>query len=279
MASMNRYPTAGRRQRPCRLPAVVLGVLFLPLAQAQEAGAWRFSASVYGYLPSISGKTTFPAEPGTGIEVDASKILDSLKMTFMGSLDVNNGRWGVFSDVIYLDLGNSKTNTRNFSIGDAGVPAGTTADLRFDFKSWVWTVAGEYMLASEPHLTIGLMGGARMIDLKQTLEWDITGSLGPLSPAGRSGSSEVDATVWDAIVGVKGRYAFGDQRRWKLPFYLDIGTGESKMTWQAAAGIGYAFGWGEVNALYRYLDYDMKSGMKIKSIRFNGPMLGATFRW
>ena len=31
--------------------------------------------------------------------------------------------------------------------------------------------------------------------------------------------------------------------------------------------------------MWRYLDYNMKSGNAVESMTFNGPMLGATFRW
>jgi hypothetical protein len=81
------------------------------------------------------------------------------------------------------------------------------------------------------------------------------------------------------IVGVKGRYAFGDERRWYVPYYADIGTGESKLTWQVAGGLGYAWSWGGVFAMWRYLDYNFKSDKKLQDINFNGPMLGATFAW
>ena len=36
---------------------------------------------------------------------------------------------------------------------------------------------------------------------------------------------------------------------------------------------------GELTALWRYLDYEMKSGQSIQTFNFNGPMFGATFRW
>ncbi len=58
-----------------------------------------------------------------------------------------------------------------------------------------------------------------------------------------------------------------------------MGTGDSDLTWQAAAGIAYGFKWGEVSALWRYIDYDMKSGSAMQNVRFSGPMVGATFRW
>ena len=48
---------------------------------------------------------------------------------------------------------------------------------------------------------------------------------------------------------------------------------------QAAAGISYAFQWGELNALWRYLGYDLKPGRSLEDLKFNGPLIGATFRW
>jgi len=70
-----------------------------------------------------------------------------------------------------------------------------------------------------------------------------------------------------------------DERKWFVPFYLDVGTGQTKLTWQGAAGVGYVFNWGEVVALYRYLDYENKSGKQIENLNMGGPMVGVTFRW
>lgn len=270
-----------QRTRPLQATILVVGAMLVPAAGvAQDSGAWKYSASAYVYLPSVSGKSSFPVDSGGGpIDVSAEQIIDSLKMTFMGTLDAHNGRWGVFTDLIYLDVGKDKTGSREFTIGNIGLPASTTANLGLDLKAWVWTLAGEYRVVSEPALSVDLLGGARMLDLTQRLKWSISGDLGSLTPAGRSGVTEVSQTLWDGIVGVKGRYSFGAGREWSLPFYVDVGTGDSTRTWQAAAGIAYAFKWGELSALYRYLDYDLKSGGAIDSVRFSGPMVGATFRW
>lgn len=112
---------------------------------------------------------------------------------------------------------------------------------------------------------------------------DATGKLGVRDLAVRSdhlcGNKKISENVWDGIIGVKGRYAFGDNRAWFVPFYLDVGTGQSDVTWQAAAGLGYTFNWGSVMAMWRYLDYQFKSGQAIEAMNFNGPMLGLNFRW
>ena len=266
--------------------AVAAGLLAPGTGAAQSAapgsqpGVWQVSASVYAYLPSIGGATSFPVDAGGGpINVSADKILDSLKMTFMGALDAHNGRWGMFTDLVYFDVGNTKTNSSDFTIGNIGLPAGTTSNLELDLKGSAWTLAGEYRVAADPAFTLDLLAGARMFALKQRLNWSISGSLGTIDPAGRSGTSEVSNTLWDGIVGAKGRYVFGDRRQWSVPMYLDVGGGESSLTWQAATGLSYAYKWGELSAMWRYLDYDMKSGQAIQSVNFSGPMIGATFRW
>jgi hypothetical protein len=243
-----------------------------------EPEKWMFTATIYGYLPTIGGNVSFPTG-GSSIDVDANTILSHLKMTFMGTLDAHNGRWGVFTDVLYLDLGGSKSNTRDFSIGHHDIPADTTADLNLDLKGIIWTVAGEYRIVSDPSTKVDVLAGARLFGVKPTLGWSINGDLGPIPESGRSGSKQISESIWDGIVGVKGRYAFGDNRQWFVPFYLDVGTGQSQLTWQIAGGIGYTYHWGSVFAMWRYLDYNFKSGNGLDSLNMNGPMIGAAFQW
>ena len=200
-------------------------------------------------------------------------------MTFMGAVDVHNGRWGMFTDALYLDVGGVKSQTNDFSIGNTRIPAGTTADLTVDLKSWVWTLAGEYRVVSDPAWSVDLLAGARMLYLKPTLGWSLDGDLGPVFTPGRSGSESVSETLWDGIVGVKGRYAFGEDRAWFVPFYLDVGTGQTKFTWQATAGVGYAYRWGDVLAVWRYLDWNAKSGTSLSDLNMSGPMLGVVLHW
>lgn len=275
-----------RFQYQAAILTFVAGVLLPSIAVAQalqagsESGRWQYSATLYAYLPSIGGTTTFPADSGgTGINVNSGKIYDDLNFAFMGTLNAHNGRWGVFTDVVYLDIGGNKAGSRDFTIGNIGLPAGTSANLNLDLKGWAWTLAGEYRVSADPNLKLDMVAGARYLDIKQTVGWAISGNLGPIAPSGRSGSVEVSDSVLDAIIGVKGRYAFGADRKWSLPFYLDVGTGQSDSTWQAAAGISYAFKWGEVSALWRHLDYNFKSGSNVKDLNFDGPMIGVTWRW
>jgi hypothetical protein len=249
-------------------------------AQAQQAtDPWQFRASVYGWLPSIGGNTTFPAGTGSSINVDASQIIDALKFTFMGTFEAQKGAWGVFTDVIYLDVGGSKSKTRDITVDGHPIPAGITVDASLDLKSLIWTLAGSYRVVTEPGATLDVFAGARLIEMKQTLGWQFSADLGGATNPARTGTSEGKITKTDGIVGAKGRLSFGDNREWFVPYYFDIGTGQTDLTWQGVAGVGYVYKWGEVFAVWRYLDYNFKSSSKIEDVNFNGPAIGVAFRW
>jgi hypothetical protein len=251
---------------------------FAPVAvQAQAASdRWQWELGIYGWFPAIGGTTSFPSgASGPSIDVSAGDVLDALKMTFMGQAEVRKGQWGAWTDIVYADLGGSQSGSRDFTVG--GRPVGTTANLSLDLKSTVWTLAGIYNLASTPENTTDLLFGARMLNLKETLNWSLASSI-PELPT-RSGEARVEGTNWDAIVGLKGRYYLGADRKWFLPYYVDVGSGQSKLTWQINAGVGYAFDWGAVVATWRYLDYDFKSGDALQSMSMNGALIGVAFQF
>ena len=267
------------------LAALALCTMLAHEAVAQSTvpwptGNWRFAGTLYLYGPSIDADFSFPKRSGEGnVVVDASDLFDSLNGAFMGAFEANNGQWGVFTDFLYVDVSGSKSATRDFSISNVNVPASVTADLDLGIKGSAWTIAGEYRLQSTREATVDVLLGARYLDVEPKLSFGLHGDVASIPTASRGGSFEIHAKNWDAIVGVKARYAFGDRLQWYVPFYADVGAGDSKLTWQAAAGLGYSFGWGDVVGLWRYLRYEFESDQTIQDLAFNGPMIGVTFRW
>lgn len=260
--------------------AAILAVGLASTASAQSNDEWRFQAALYGYFPDIGGTTTFPPHnQSKSVSADIGSILDSLKFAFMGSLEARKGRWGAFGDVVYMDVGNTKQGVRDFQIGNVGIPADINASVGFDLKGWVATMAGTYRMVGDQDFTADAVFGARWLDVSLKLDWTLSGNIGPIAAADRAGRREADGSNVDAIIGVKGRKSFGADNRWFVPYYLDIGAGQSKFTWQTYAGLGYTFGWGDVLAAWRYIDYDMKSGDAIQELDFNGPAVAVVFRW
>jgi hypothetical protein len=271
--------------RPADLRGILACCVLAPAAtitqadpQNAAAEPWQFAVTAYGYLPAISGTAYFPTAPSVGANftLDQSDLIDHLKMTFMGAFDAHRGRWGVFTDVLYLDLGRRNTNIHDFTIGDIGIPAATTSDVSIDLKSWIVNVVGEYRVLSQGQSNLDVVAGVRYFYLKERLEWNFTGSLGSLPESARSGNAEISDNNINAIVGVKGQIQ-GDGG-WRWPYYIDVGTGTSQFTWQGATGLAYVFHWGELSFLYRYIDFRIHSS-KLVDFTIAGPLVGATFRW
>jgi len=262
-----------------RIACALCASALAPCAAAQDTGEWQFAATLYGWLPDIGGHTGLPLGGGGTIDVDVGTILDNLKMTAQGSFELHKGRWGGFTDLVYLDVGKTGSRTRDVSIGGVPVPATVDTDLQFDLKSTIWTLAGSYRVARYDDSTLDLLAGARLGHIKQELGWTFTGNFGALAPPPLTGTASESVDQWDVIVGVRGRVALGANHKWAVPYHFDIGAGDSDLTWQAELGLTYSFGWGDVGAVWRHLDYDLDSSGPIKDLSFSGPAFGATFRW
>ena len=247
-------------------------------AQTQTlSDTWKFDAILYGYFPQIGGSATFPTGTPVNITVDPSNYIGNLKFAFMGWFDAQKGAIGMFTDIFYADMSGSKSATRDFSVGNIGIPGGVTADANLGVKTTLWTLAGSYRVVSTPEGAFDVLAGARMIDLKQNLSYQLSGDVGPLVGPGRQGSSEVNVTHWDAIVGAKGRFNFGDRRQWFVPYYVDVGTGQDDLTWQIFGGLGYQFSWGQIVGVWRYIDYRFPDNNA--TLTLNGPAIGIGFTW
>jgi hypothetical protein len=262
------------------LMALLLSTGAFAQQPSSDTESWQFGVSIYGWFPDVAGETSF-TQPGGSSEfkIDIDDILDNLEFTLMGTFDARKGRWGILTDVIYMDVGNSQTGTREATIGGREIPVNATANVDLDLKSWIWTLTGYYRAIDQPGMTLDVVAGARYLDIEQKVNWNVTGSVDSIPLPDRTGAAEAGLTNWDAIIGLRGRFAFGAKNAWFVPYYFDIGAGDSDLTWQGIAGLGYAFHWGEVVAAWRYLYYDLSSDEPIKDMNFSGPAIGVTFRW
>ncbi|MBA2960914.1 MULTISPECIES: hypothetical protein [Ramlibacter] len=263
----------------------IVGVLAAGSAAAQGAawadpGPWRTSISLYGYLPSVSGSSNFP-QPGGGSDVGvrAKELLQNVQSMFMGSLEVNRGRWGVFTDFAYFDLGDETSGTRDLFIGGNRLPADASASVDFSVKGSLWTTAASYRFLSYSDWTLDVFGGFRRIDVEQRVSWQLGGNVGQFPLPARGGNLSSGTTNWDPVVGVKGRIVLGTGRTWFVPYYFDIGAGQSRYTWQASAGLGYAFAWGDLVGSWRRVDYEFQPDQPIGSLRLDGPAIAAVWHW
>lgn len=274
----------GARHRTIRA-ARLLACSAWPLAAltAQTALAdddWRFQGVLYGYLPSVDGESSASDDSGGGdASVDVGSILDDLQAAFMGSFEVRRGRWGGFADVAYVDFGATGTHTRDFSLGGERIPADASATVGYDLSGWCWTVVGTYAFVEQPRASLQALAGFRVLDITADLDWQVSGNVGSIPLELREGQGGSSAENWDMVVGMRGRVSLDAARAWFVPYYVDLGAGESDFTWQAMTGLGYTFGWGDLFAAWRHIDYDMSNDSDLQGLSFSGPAVGVAFRW
>jgi hypothetical protein len=244
----------------------------LPAFAAVEARAedWQFRATVYGYFPAAEGSTRFGKPPGE-FDVEADELVENAEFAAMGSIEAHNGRFGGFTDVIYMDVGNSVEGSTALVRGSIPLPPGVTADASLDVRARAWTLAASYRAVSTDRTTLDLFAGTRLLDVDSDLAVSFN--------VDQRFKGSVSHDHWDAIVGLKGRLAFGAGARWFVPYYADVGTGDSDTTVQLATGLGHTFGRAEFFAAWRYLDYDLGSDAGMKDLEFSGPAIGLSWRF
>ena len=94
-------------------------------------------------------------------------------------------------------------------------------------------------------------------------------------PSPRPASSRATPRCWTASLGARGRLLLGSG--FSLPYGFDVGTGASRLTWQATGGVHYQTGWAGVTLGYRHLSYDQGGSKLVQDFSFSGPFLAAKF--
>lgn len=246
--------------------SVVLFVLFLALCpgsllakDSAPSDTWVFMADLYAWMPAID----LTSASGQETSIDFSNILDNLNFTVMGSVGARKDKWFLGTDVLYMNLSDTATTTATVArVGTAAVNANV------DLKVWIVTPIAGYRVIDKEKFTMDVFAGARYLHLKVGVDASNANPFGLPLLINRSDSTD----NWDGIVGVRGDINLTE--KWHLPYYLDIGTGDSKYTWQGFAGVGYRINSFDIVAGYRYLDYDLDDNKVIDDMTVRGPLVG-----
>jgi hypothetical protein len=265
----------------------VAGLAACPVAgmAASDDGRWQFHVAPYLWLPAVDSSadvilSRLSTAEGTTVgpfslsaDVTPDDYLNNLDMAFMGMAEARKGPWSIYTDLLYTSFGNEDTKVRNVS-GPADVLRTEIASkARTDLSTTVWTLAFGYRAVEHDNVELDLMAGTRYLTMDSDLELTAQGADGRLF---RQRKVSLDQDVWDGIVGLRGRILFPGTD-WFAPYYADVGTGSSNLTWQAMVGVGYRLNWGEVTLAYRALGYELDSNDT--DLTLYGPGLGVGFRW
>lgn len=242
------------------IAAVIASLLAIPATAAyadahEETGKWRWTGKLYLWGAGIEGTTI----TGGDIDVGFDDILDNLEFGLMGGLEASNGKWSAIGDFIYLDVEGEETS------GLPG-PGGGEVSAKAGVEGLVVNLLGGYRFASSEAASADLIFGARYLDVDVSLEAN------PNVPPPTDGRTFTGGdSVVDAVIGVRGGVRMS--KSFYVPYILDVGAGESDLTWQIMVGIGWRPEWGEVTLAYRHLEWEFDSGTPVQDINFSGPGL------
>jgi len=255
-------------------------------AAAQTPGdEWKFSITPYLWLPNIDGTLKYSVPPGAAgspeVEVGPNDYLEALNMVIMISGEARKNRFSVFTDFIYLDFSDEESSVKSVNFGGSLVSSSANVSTDSSLKGAAWTLGAGYAVLPGRPVELDVFGGLRYFGLEASTDWQLTATVtgpGTGQTFPRTGSVSQREDLWDGIVGIRGRIWLGGSG-WSIPYYSDVGTGSSSLTWQGMIGIAYSYKWFGATLAYRYLYYDQKDDKLIQEVRFSGPALGVSFRF
>ena len=253
-------------------------------AGAPPAGpGWEFSRHALCLGALDRGKLGYSVPPGSGgaitaeVGIDNVNLFEALNAAAMIAAEARYGRYSILTDFIYLDLGNAGSQVRSVGFTGAGgqsVSAGLDRGTESTVRGSLWTLAGGTTLTEGGWGNLDAIGGFRMFSLSASTDVRLAGNVaGPSNGASFARSTHLsrDATLFDGIIGLRGRFELG--HGFHLPYAADVGTGASRLTWQATGGLGYQTGWAGVTLGYRHLAYDQSGNKLVQDFSFSGPFL------
>ena len=265
----------------------VAGLSACPVAgmAASDDARWQFHVAPYLWLPAVDSSadvTLSRLSTAEGTEVGPVSLsaesspgdyLSNLDMAFMGMAEARKGPWSIYTDLLYTSFGSEDTKVRRVTGPEGFLSTEIGRKARMDLSTTVWTLTGGYRTVDRADFELDLMAGFRYLTMDSDLKLTLQGADGRVF---RQQKVSMDQDVWDGIVGLRGQILFPGSD-WFVPYYADIGTGDSNLTWQAMVGVGYRLDWGEVTLAYRALGYDFDKNDA--DLTLYGPGLGVGFRW
>jgi hypothetical protein len=221
----------------------------------------------------------------TDINVSPGGYLPDLDFATMLAAEARYERFSILTDFIYLRLSASASETHIKEVdffGLAPQPLSRAADLGSSstLKATMWTLLGGYTVVQEDWVDLDLMVGFRYAAIRANTDYNLNVSLtGPRNNGvtfGGAGAVSANTAGWNGVGGIRGHIRLPEPGLY-IPYYFDIGTGDARLTWQIASGLGYQTGWAGVSLMYRYLAFERSNSATLHHLAFGGPMVAVNF--
>ena len=163
---------------------------------------------------------------------------------------------------VCLDFSNEESRSnRSISGAISSTPASGSLDRLFLSRLSAWTLGAGYAVLPGHPVALESSAVLRYFGLEASTDWQL--GLTVTGPGGGQTSPRTGSISRGRIFGMGSSASRGGlvgKSNWSIPYYLDVGTGSSSLTWQGMLGIAYSYKWfcGATLALLRHLYYDMK---------------------
>jgi hypothetical protein len=272
-------------------------------APVQPLDGWTFSATPYGWIPLLNGSTTVKGRT-LDVNVDFNDLMDLVRRSeipkdlfaLMGYFEARNGRFSVFSDLVYLKIALNGSMTRSRGVDALNATVGASAGLKYEM--FIGELAAAYEVARwgatrapGSGTAIDVFGGVRAWWQRADASLALSGTvnIGDLTRNADGTLSASGSASWaDPLVGLRLRHQFA-------PGLNFVGSGDvggfgvgSQFSWQALAAINYDFCvrnnviWsGMLGYKALFVDYSKGSGLTRYEydMTMHGPILGVTARF
>ncbi len=264
---------------------------------SKDPDAWRYNATVYGWLINVSGNVT---ARGQTVDYNASfpqlvQNSDSLA-AWMSYFEASKGKASVYADVVWTKVGFSNS-TASYLNPIGGLQLSSVANRSVVFSLTIVEAGGTYEIAhwngqQGSRTAVDAVLGFRYWNTVADLTFDRT-STADFSRLGfevtRSFAiAPTGGLSWvDPLIGARLRHQFTPRQ--ELVVRGDIGGFglQSTFAWQAVGAYSYqwSFDGGAIAAVigYRALStsYSSGSGLDARGIDMllHGPLIGASLRF
>jgi hypothetical protein len=269
------------------LLALALGALAVSssgILAADGSLGLNFSIQPYLWMPTIETDLKFTAPDGsTGeptIKVEPDDYLEDVDIALLLTAEMRKGRWSLVADFVFMEVSSKDNSVKQVDFGGPVISTNLDMGTEVDTKSFIATFGPGYQIIDGPRLQMDVVAGLRYLWIESDVDWDLSGKItgpGPGQSFARSGSFTQDADAWNGVGGIRGQIRLG-AGNWFIPFYGDIGAGDSDLTWSVYSALGYSFNdrFGMMMG-YRHMEWDGDD--RIQNLSLSGPIIGARFNF
>ncbi len=240
---------------------------------------WRYTVGASIWAPASTTSSFLSNDMFVGSsQSSVTQNLQSTGSFAMVSGEAHKNNWGLMADLVYWQINDGTQNTK-YVTKKTSLFSGQSANT----TQTIMTAAATYTVYNTPSFYVDALAGARYVSSTTSATvntvYKVISGKKTKTTISNINVSNVD-TATDAILGIKGRYRIADSA-WYIPFYFDAGSGagSENNTWQALAGIGHAFSWGDVSLVYRAMYFELGGSDGLTKYSNYGPQLGASINF